>query len=643
MKNPMKNIDKLNITRSLELFEEGKKLIPGGVLGARKPSDFIEGEYPIFLESGKGSRLTDVDGNEYIDFLCGYGPIILGYREEEVDEAVIRQIRDKGFCFTLTQRYQNQLAKKLSELVPCSEMSIFLKTGSDATTASIRIARAYTNRIKVMRCGYHGWHDWCVEMKGGVPEKLYEDVYEFRYNNLNQLEDLMAKYGNQTAAIIMTPFGHPNHQKMEEPQPGFLEGVREIAVRYGAVLVFDEVRTGFRLAMGGAQELYGVTPDLAVLGKGMANGYAISVVTGKAEVMMAAAQKLFISSTFFPNSDGYIAALKTMEILERDNVLDKIWEKGGRLKKKIQGIINKYDAGAELTGVAPMFEIVFGYTTNIRHLELARMDHPLLKELALHAPGTYHHSIIIGSMVEMAAEAINVNPLLAKVSAYYHDIGKVKNPLYFIENMRGENRHDSLAPDISARMLISHVEEGVELANKYRLGEEITEIIQQHHGTSLISYFYHKAKEKEGITIYEINEKDFRYPGPRPRSKEAGLVMLADAVEAASKSIPDPTPAKIHTMVQKIINRIFVDGQLDECELTLKDMHAVAKCFNRALIGMFHQRIEYPESENLGQISNLSPEGEVIEGFDTKQPEGEDKTKSGKWSGKSGIKRFGLP
>ena len=359
MKNPMKNIDKLNITRSLELFEEGKKLIPGGVLGARKPSDFIEGEYPIFLESGKGSRLTDVDGNEYLDFLCGYGPIILGYREEEVDEAVIRQIRDKGFCFTLTQRYQNQLAKKLSELVPCSEMSIFLKTGSDATTASIRIARAYTNRIKVMRCGYHGWHDWCVEMKGGVPEKLYEDVYEFRYNDLNQLADLMVKYGNQTAAIIMTPFGHPNHQKMEEPQPGFLEGVREIAVRYGAVLVFDEVRTGFRLAMGGAQELYGVTPDLAVLGKGMANGYAISVVTGKAEVMMAAAQKLFISSTFFPNSDGYIAALKTMEILERDNVLDKIWEKGGRLKKKIQGIINKYDAGAELTGVAPMFYITF--------------------------------------------------------------------------------------------------------------------------------------------------------------------------------------------------------------------------------------------------------------------------------------------
>ena len=142
---------------------------------------------------------------------------------------MIKQIRDKGFCFTLTQRYQNQVAKKLSELVPCSQMSIFLKTGSDATTASIRIARAYTNRIKVVRCGYHGWHDWCVEMKGGIPEKFYEDVHEFRYNDLTQIEGLMKRYGDQTAAIIMTPFGHPLHQKMEEPKPGVLEGVRKIA------------------------------------------------------------------------------------------------------------------------------------------------------------------------------------------------------------------------------------------------------------------------------------------------------------------------------------------------------------------------------------------------------------------------------
>jgi glutamate-1-semialdehyde aminotransferase len=355
----MKNIEKLNLARSLELFDEAKKFIPGGVLGSRKPGDFIEGEYPIFLESGKGCRLFDVDGNEYIDFLCGYGPIILGYREEEVDEAVIRQIRDKGFCFTLTQPHQNKLAKKLREHVPSAERSIFLKTGSDGTTASIRIARAYTGRIKVMRCGYHGWHDWSVEMKGGIPEKLYEDVHEFRYNDLPQLEDLMAKYGDRTAAIIMTPFGHPNHEKMEAPAPGFLEGVKEIAVRYGAVLIFDEVRTNFRLSMGGAQKLYAVSPDLSVLGKGMANGYAISAVSGKDKVMMAAASKLFISSTFFPNSDGYVAALKTIEILEREQVIEKIWEKGGRFLKRVQDVVDKYHAGAELSGVAPMFYITF--------------------------------------------------------------------------------------------------------------------------------------------------------------------------------------------------------------------------------------------------------------------------------------------
>ncbi|MBP7528083.1 MAG: aminotransferase class III-fold pyridoxal phosphate-dependent enzyme [Syntrophorhabdaceae bacterium] len=356
----MKEVPKLNITKSIQLFEEAKTLVPGGVLGARKPGDFIMGEYPIFLEYGKGCRLTDVDGNEFIDFLCGYGPIILGYREDEVDDAVYRQIKDKGFCFTLTQPYQNDLAKKLNALVPSAELSIFLKTGSDATTAAIRIARAYTGRIKVMRCGYHGWHDWCVEMKGGIPEKFYEDVHEFHYNDLDTIEDLMKKHGDQTAAIIMTPFGHPLHQKMQVPKPGFLEGVRKLADKYGSVLVYDEVRTCFRLRMGGAQELYGVTPDLTVLGKGMANGYAISVVTGKKDVMMAAASKLFISSTFFPNSEGYIAALKTIEIMEREKVLDNIWDKGGRLLAKIQNIIDKYpNTGAELTGVAPMFLVTF--------------------------------------------------------------------------------------------------------------------------------------------------------------------------------------------------------------------------------------------------------------------------------------------
>ena len=355
----MKETPKLNLSKSLQLYEEALGLVPGGVLGARKPTDFINGEYPIFLESGKGCRLIDVDGNEFVDFLCGYGPVILGYRESEVDEAVYQQIKDKGFCFTLTQKFQNLLAKKLKELVPSSEMSIFLKTGSDATSAAIRIARAHTGKLKVMRCGYHGWHDWCVEMKGGIPKKFFEDVYEFQYNNLAQLEDLMSTHGIDTAAIIMTPFGHPNHQKMQEPLPGFLESVKALAHKYGAVLVYDEIRTGFRVSMGGAQKYYSVTPDLTVLGKAIANGYPISVVTGKKEIMMAAASKLFISSTFFPNSESFVAALKTIEILERDKVLENIWEKGKGFMDAIQALIDKHDVGAELTGIPPMFYITF--------------------------------------------------------------------------------------------------------------------------------------------------------------------------------------------------------------------------------------------------------------------------------------------
>lgn len=355
----MKETPKLNISKSQQLFKEALGLVPGGVLGARKPGDFIEGEYPIFIESGKGCRLIDVDGNEFIDYLCGYGPIILGYREPELDEAVYAQVRDKGFCFTLTQKFQNQLAAKIRELVPCSELSIFLKTGSDATSAAVRISRAHTGKLKVMRCGYHGWHDWCVEMKGGIPPKFYEDVYGFPYNDLAALEALMAEHGDDTAAIIMTPFGHPNHEAMQVPAPGFLEGARALADKYGAVLIYDEIRTGFRLSMGGAQKLYGVTPDLTVLGKAIANGYPISLVTGKEEVMMSASSKLFISSTFFPNSTGYVAALKTIEIMERDKVLANIWAKGQRFFDGQKALIDKYDVGAELTGVAPMSYITF--------------------------------------------------------------------------------------------------------------------------------------------------------------------------------------------------------------------------------------------------------------------------------------------
>ncbi len=356
----MKDVEKLNLSRSLEEFERAKTVIPGGTLGIRRPYNFVEGEFPIFFEHGKGGRVWDIDGNEYIDYLCAYGPIILGYREEEVDNAVIEQIQEKGFCFSLTQTHQNELAEKLNELIPCAEMSVFVKTGSDATTCAIRLARAYTGKTKVMRCGYHGWHDWCVEVKGGIPQKLYEDVFEFKYNKIDSLKTLLEQHRNDTAAVIITPIGHPTAKKMEEPGKGFLEELKTLTHQYEAVLIFDEIRTGFRVSMGGAQQYYDVTPDLATFGKGMANGYPISAVTGKKEIMKKGEHDVFISSTFFPNSLEYIAALKTIEILERDNVLDNVWEKGTYLFNGLRKTIDKYnDVGAELTGIPPMMFITF--------------------------------------------------------------------------------------------------------------------------------------------------------------------------------------------------------------------------------------------------------------------------------------------
>ncbi|MFQ5585481.1 MAG: HD family phosphohydrolase, partial [Thermodesulfobacteriota bacterium] len=288
-----------------------------------------------------------------------------------------------------------------------------------------------------------------------------------------------------------------------------------------------------------------------------------------------------------------------------------------------------------VTGLTPMFELAFGYTTNITLLELSRMDHPLLKELALKAPGTYHHSLVIGSLVEAAAESINANPLLARVSAYYHDIGKTKMPLYFIENMKGENKHDKLTPSMSSLILINHVKEGGEMALEYRLGDEIRNVIQQHHGTTLIKYFYGKAKEQEKPGLPQVKEKDFRYPGPKPQTKEAGLVMLADAIEAASKTLPDPSTAKIKGMVQKIINRIFTDGQLDECELTLRDLNAIAKSFNRVLDGIFHQRIDYPEPAYITKE-------DTVERNAPQSPGKTDSNEEDKGDSKNGIRRLGV-
>jgi glutamate-1-semialdehyde aminotransferase len=351
--------DKLKLGKSFAMFEEAQRLVPGGVAGIRRPYNFVPGEYPIFFDHGKGSHVFDVDGNEYIDYLCAYGPIIIGYGEDEIDEEVYGQIKQKGFCFSLTQPIQNKLIQTLTEVVPSCEMAAIVKTGSDATTIAIRVARAYTGKIKIARCGYHGWHDWCVEVKGGIPPKLYEDIIEFHYNDLDQLESIVKQYASDLAAIIVTPVGHPLAHEVEMPKPGYLNGIRKLADEYGVVLVFDEIRSGFRCSLGGAQQYFGVTPDLSTIGKAMANGYPISALVGKREFMNVLTDKVFLSSTFFPNSDAQVAAIKTIEILERDHILEAVHEKGTYFGSAVQKIVDESTLPVKFSGAPWMPFITF--------------------------------------------------------------------------------------------------------------------------------------------------------------------------------------------------------------------------------------------------------------------------------------------
>lgn len=354
----MESKPRLNLTRSMQMYEEAQKLSPGGLMGIRRPYNFVPGEYPIFIERGYDGHIVDVDGNDYIDMLCAYGPIILGYNEPEINKAVIEQM-EKGFCFSLVQEIQNKLQQKLIDLIPSAEMVVLAKTGSDVTSIATRVARAYNGKDKILRSGYHGWHDWCVEVQGGVPKQVSDLTIEFEYGDLNALEAALKQHANEAACIIITPLGHPNAHPIMSPPKGYLKGVRELADKYNVVLIFDEIRTGFRMSMGGAQQKYGVTPDLSVFGKAMANGYAISACVGKTEFMKVLEKKAFVSSTFFPNSLEMAAALKTIEILERDKILDDIWTRGQDFLDKTTKLVQESGVPASVSGIAPMQYITF--------------------------------------------------------------------------------------------------------------------------------------------------------------------------------------------------------------------------------------------------------------------------------------------
>jgi cyclic-di-AMP phosphodiesterase PgpH len=270
-----------------------------------------------------------------------------------------------------------------------------------------------------------------------------------------------------------------------------------------------------------------------------------------------------------------------------------------RAYEALCGLLGGLLAAVVVSAVLPLLESIFKCTTDIKLLELASLNHPLLRQLIMHAPGTYHHSMLVGTLAEAAAEAISANALLARVGSYYHDIGKMLTPEYFVENQGGRgNKHDRLSPSMSALIIMAHVKDGIKLAKEYKLPQRIIDMIPQHHGTNLITYFYNKAKELEDPNVQQVHEGDYRYPGPKPQTREAAIVMLADKVEAASRVLAEPTPQRISGLVQRTVSNIFMDGQLDECDLTLRDLQKISDAFVRTLIAIYHHRVEYPSVES---------------------------------------------
>jgi putative nucleotidyltransferase with HDIG domain len=334
---------------------------------------------------------------------------------------------------------------------------------------------------------------------------------------------------------------------------------------------------------------------------------------------------------------GFIAVFITLEVRRRSRLIRAgvfvglstwilalifgligpiIWEVISNTHWKIIGLQSMVAIGSGIitafmvSGALPLFESAFRITTNISWLELADLNHPLLKRLVIEAPGTYHHSLVVANLSEAAAEAIGASASMCRVCSYFHDIGKLVKPEYFTENMRRDrNPHDDLAPTMSALIIIAHVKEGVDLALKHGLNQEIIDVIQQHHGTSLVFFFYKRALQQQEDAraggkimnireedIPEVREESFRYSGPRPQTKEAAIISLADCIESASRSLDRVTPQKIDQLISDIIEKRLLDGQLKECELTMRELEEVAESFRRTLQSMMHSRVAYPEA-----------------------------------------------
>ena len=413
------------LRRSYELKERASQLIPSCTQTFSKgPTQFVQGVAPVFLARGEGSHVWDLDGNEYIDYPMALGAIILGHNYPVVTDAVMRQIRD-GTIFSLPHPLEVELAETLVKIIPCAEMVRFAKNGSDATSGAVRVARAYTGRDIVACCGYHGWQEWYIgttTRNKGVPKPVQQLTIPFEYNDVESLKRIFTEHAGDVAAVIMEPVG------VIEPREGFLHKVQELTRREGAVLIFDEIVTGFRLALGGAQEYFGVTPDLACFGKAMANGYPVSAVVGRGDIMKLF-DEIFFSFTFGGEALSLAAAVATITEMCKENVIGHLWEQGQKLKDGYNVLAREFgvERHTECIGLSPRTVISFKDETGAESLVLKSLfQQECLKRGVLFSGGhniCYSHSNadieqtlrVYRTAMEIMAGAIKSNDVLQRL------------------------------------------------------------------------------------------------------------------------------------------------------------------------------------------------------------------------------------
>ena len=424
-----------NYEKSNELLKRAVEVTP---LGAQTYSKsyryYCQGDSPTFIDRGDGCYLYDVDGNKFIDFVCALGPITIGYNIEEVNNAIKEQL-ERGISFSLQAEVEVELAEKVIEIIPCAEMVRFVKNGGDATTAAIRLARAFTERDLVALSGYHGMHDWSIgstENNKGIPSDVSNLTKTFEYNNIESLEELFKEYPNQIAAVILEPI------QANGPKDNFLQKVKDLAHENGAILIFDEVVSGFRYALGGASELYDVVPDMAAFGKGMGNGLAISAVAGKKEIMKQIEEGIFVSTTFGGEALSMAGSIAALKILEKPGAYDYIWKLGTMLKEGLESLIEKYELEDVIlvSGLPPHCGVEFEDVGSLDYLDInsiysQAMIHNGIITVGINNINLSHTENEIEAFLHAAEEAmINIKKAIEQDSTEGILIGKKVNPVF---------------------------------------------------------------------------------------------------------------------------------------------------------------------------------------------------------------------